>query len=339
MRRKFSFFTVFMCLFFCFSSFVTASDEPSIIKGQVVCEDDIVISGIEIYIDRYESDGESAVGTAVGSVKTDENGYFSFKDPGGSYFGCGIKKSSLPYGYGSKKLIITSKSDFYKENGMLFELASIADAHIYYSNGGLTFSFYDSKGDIIYCDFEKYDTPADNYESITYEELKNLTKIHYEGQIYASGKPFDWSGDDVIASDSIDSKIGYLRNKDLISEDKYYDLLLDYIEDDYDGAEFFCGNPIMSLKNKIREYANQTENTALRERIIKLLGTSDEFGFGEIITEAQEDESEWALTERTVNDKPAVLKKSPLFLIIPCIFLFVIGGICGIVFWKKHIKF
>lgn len=339
MKRRFLLFYAIFSLIFCFSCFAIATDEPSIIEGRVICKDDIVLAGIEIYIDRYISRGDSATGTEVETVKTDENGYFSFKDPGGSYFGCGIKKSSLPYGYGSKKLIITAKSDFYKENGMLFELAAVADAKVNYAaGGGISYSIHDANGDIIYCDIERIDTPNTDYENITYEELKKLDKITHSGQVIVGSGTYDWSGDESILSESIGSKIGILKNYELISDDKYYGLLLDYIEDDYDGAEFFCGNPIMSLKNEIREYANQTEDPDLKDRIIKLLGTSDEFGFGEIITETQEDENERALTERTVNDEPKVLQKSPLLLIIPCILLFVIGGACGIVFWKKRIK-
>ncbi len=338
MRRKFLFFTVFVCLFFCFVGYVTASDEPALIYGRVVCGDDIYLSGIEIYIDRYTSDG---VGTAVETVKTDEDGYFSFKDPGGSYFGCGIKISSLPYGYGSKKFIITAKSDFYKENGMLFELAAVADVKLNYRGGGLSYSIHDANGDIIYCDIERVDTPNSDYENITYEELKKLEKITYKGQLIVGSGAYDWSGEESISAESVGGKISYLKNYELISDDKYYSLLLDYIEDDYDGETVFCGNYLMSLKNKIREYANQTENTALRERIIELLGTSDEFGFGEIITEKQEDESEREVIEETMEDEPEktkITKITPLLLLVPCALVFVIGLIFGIIFWKKRIK-
>lgn len=338
MRRKFLFFAVFVCLFFSFSCFVTASDEPAVIAGRVVCEDNIDLSEIEIYIDRYESDGDSAVGTEAETVKTDKDGYFSFKDPGGSYFGCGIKKSSLPYGYGSKKLIITAKSDFYKENGMLFELAAVADAKVNYSGGGLSYSIYDANGDIIYCDIERIDTPNSDYENITYEELKKLENITYKGQVIVGSGTYDWSGDESISSESVGYKIEYLKNNELISDDKYYDLLLDYIEDEYDGAEFFCGNPIMSLKNKIREYANQTENSALRDRIVKVLGTSDEFGFGEIITDNMESESEREVIEKTMEDKMKISNISSLHLLLPCALVFVIGLIFGMIFWKKCIK-
>ncbi len=364
MKRKFSLIVAFCCFLWSSSVFVFAA-KGDVIEGKVVCDDTVNLSGIEIYIDRFERvDEYSFVGNLAETVPVDKDGNFSFKDPGGDHFGCSIKRQSLPWGYGSKKHIISSNSDFYKENGLIFEIALVADMEVSYSaHGGLSYTAYDENGELLQCEIERVDDPSVSYEDITYEELKELDSITYKGKVLVGNKVFDWSGDEEIAGD-IGSKIGYLRYNEHISLDKYYDLWLDYREDDFDGTVFECGTPIRAMEDEIRNYANQTADPELKERIIRLLGESTdnalityqndyspEIGIADtaFATETELNDTSFITSDteavpelNDISETEAVDNESGtyshLLFLIPCALLFALGILLGVFVGKRNRK-
>ncbi len=328
-------FVSLFCFFSCCLIFFSYATEGDIIKGQVVCEADIDLSNIKFDIELVSASGTHFPSSVV---CTDKDGNFSFVHPSvasGAYCSVFIYDDSLPKGYGSKKLAISLQSSYYAENGLVFELSEIDHLVASYSgHGGVSYSVYDKSEETLYCNVEITYEKCESFENITYDEVKNLKKLARKGRATAGTKFIDWSGYDTL-DDSIDMKLSTLLSEECISLDKYYDLWLDWREDDFNGTTFMCGNPIMSFESKIRAYANETKNPQLKEKIIRILGTEDPYD-----QYFQSDSYESAKASDTEVIKENIQKESnsslPLIFIIPCAVLFVIGAFSGAVIIKKR---
>ena len=326
MRKKVIFGFVFLCLLCSLVYPVFSTDGgDSIIEGKVVCEDDIDFSGLEIEITQFRgAGGGSYSGDVVNTVSVDEEGRFFFEHPGGAFAGCNIKNTSLPTGYASHKSIITESRISFNENMPVFSIARIAGADITYGGrgGGISCFIYDEEGNPLYCHTEYIEDPLESYEDITYEEVKALKTVARKGRALLSGLEKEWRGEDILGDDT-SSKIGYLNEEGAISLDKYYDLVIDWWEDDFDGVTFMCGNPIMQKEYEIKQYANQTEDKELRARIINV--------FGPI-----EGETKPNTDEMLPNNEAEDRDETYLIFLIPCVLLFAFGIFLGVIFRKKH---
>ncbi|MBQ8005697.1 MAG: hypothetical protein IJ303_05245 [Clostridia bacterium] len=342
---------LFLCLFcilsFCLIFFSYAA-KGDIIEGQVICDADVDLSNIKFDIDLLSKSGNCHPSTVV---YTNKEGKFSFAHPGGDSFYCAVNIDSLPFGYGSKQLGISEKSTRFSEMGLVLELTKIDSISVSYSGGGgVSYSIRDKEGDVIYCKTEITTDECVSFENITYEELKLLARLPRSGHAIAGGRMVEWSGYDAIGADPIDMKMGKLYSDGYISLDKYYDLWLDWREDAFGGTVFMCGNPIMAMEETILDYADQTKNAALKERIITLLGSDheslqqfDEEWSGVNDTEKTESENWVSKAEKTViqveQDKQGKTNFVWMFVLgVLCAALFFAGVILEIVIYRKRIS-